>query len=1476
MIRIKKRNKILGIVLGSFILLLVLSIALLSTASIQSRILNQFTQKFQATTNQKLDIEGISLQWNGNLELNNILFEDHHQDTLIFIKSIQTSLKDFNRLLENNYNLNDLIAEEVHLKIKKYPGEQTHSLNKLVQKLRKNQPSPKQSLFYINTLKLNDARFNYFDLTANSRSVIADSLNLTARDFNFDTALMKLELDQLAGTLQSPFKQSLKTSAKLEYQKGLLMLSDWNLDLEQGSLIGELKLIGKDSTFKNFNTKGAFELEVRESNFEPYLLGEKFQFDSNTGRVNAQFKAQGNFNDFEVSNFQLKHPLFYFEGSSKIENLFIPEQLVWQLEIADADLQMQSILDRMQLKDKIGLYFQHESLQFSGKLASRGPQIEFNIKSVNQWGSLTSKGSLGSGLLFDKKIDKTFEIGAEVVSNEITIPPLTQKKIYWGGVFKIRGDLGISDNPEFNWQVNNINLKTPSFSLDNISSEGRYEAHQLFHRLSSASKILKFKSDLRIDNTEDTPYAILAANITKWDFNQLGLQLGTGKREFQGVLLANLSGGKLDDWQGEIKVSAAQITNEKSSIQLNPIVISQKIIEGETVLSIENTDCISGNARGQFKTSQLTQLFQQTLHKAYPFLPQKQIEPNQKLAFDLTIYKKLLDAIYPEFSISKNITLKGSIAPENIGSKLTLDAPLLRWNSLQLETLHFQIDTQNPTYDTFLTIDRITQNYFKGRSFQMISTKRNDTLYFSSEFTNENKEKSPFTVNFYHTKSSDGTAFFGFKESRFPLGKKTWSLEPKNSELPKISYNPKTTSIQFSEFKIQSESQALAFSGTFLNRNQFQFKFDASQIVLEDLLPQNPVFEQSGIADLAFSVSRSATENQLDFTAKVAQWVINDQNLGEFNFNSSGNTLLNTYVVDFDLNHQNIKSLEGKGVWQGLEDPVLNLNLDFETFPLHFLSPLGKNSLTDIRGEVSGAVNLWGPLQELKHNGFLNLENAQLTIPYLNLTYGAEATRVALRNQEFIFDNSQLNEDFEGTQAQLKGRFFHQNFKDWNLDLEIESDRMLLLNTSQKPESLFFGKGFLNGNLSLSGPTKNLAISMQGTTEKGTSIKIPWAESYDLSDIDFISFIDKTNQSDNPSNESQQNLKEIRGIEMDFELDVTNDASIEIVIDQETGSSLSGRGAGNLFMEINTNGKFNMWGDFITYDGSYNFKNLGLIDKKFNVKPGGTIVWEGNPLEAQMDLEAVYSVPGGANPALLLDNPNFNRKIPTEVRIRLQGNLLKPDDPIFEIEFPNTSGIVTSEINYRLADPQRSQLQAISLLSQGIFINEVSVSMQGITNNLYQKASDIVSNLIGEENDKLKVGIDYLQGDKSALLDIATEDRLGFTLSTKLSDRILLNGKIGVPVGGVEQTLVVGNIQIDFILNQEGTLRAKVFNKENEFRYIGDELGYTQGVGLSYDVDFNTFKELVQKVINSQNTQQVQVQSAEKSDSGGPVLFVKK
>ena len=130
-----------------------------------------------------------------------------------------------------------------------------------------------------------------------------------------------------------------------------------------------------------------------------------------------------------------------------------------------------------------------------------------------------------------------------------------------------------------------------------------------------------------------------------------------------------------------------------------------------------------------------------------------------------------------------------------------------------------------------------------------------------------------------------------------------------------------------------------------------------------------------------------------------------------------------------------------------------------------------------------------------------------------------------------------------------------------------------------------------------------------------------------------------------------------------------------------------------------------------------------------------------------MDIEALYEVPGGSNPALLLDNPNFNKKMPTDVQINLKGDLAKPDNPAFEIFFPNTSSTVTSEINYKLIDPEVRQLQAISLLSQGVFINEVSVSIEGLTNNIYEKVSDVFSEILGGDQGPLKVGLNYLQGE---------------------------------------------------------------------------------------------------------------------------------
>ena len=94
----------------------------------------------------------------------------------------------------------------------------------------------------------------------------------------------------------------------------------------------------------------------------------------------------------------------------------------------------------------------------------------------------------------------------------------------------------------------------------------------------------------------------------------------------------------------------------------------------------------------------------------------------------------------------------------------------------------------------------------------------------------------------------------------------------------------------------------------------------------------------------------------------------------------------------------------------------------------------------------------------------------------------------------------------------------------------------------------------------------------------------------------------------------------------------------------------------------------------------------------------------------------------------------------------------------------------------------------------------------------------------------------------------------------------MVNGKVGVPFGSTQQTTITGDVQIDFLLNEDGTLRAKVFNRENTIRNFGEEIGYTQGVGLSYSVEFDTFKELIQIIFSGKNRKDKKATREENED----------
>ena len=305
--------------------------------------------------------------------------------------------------------------------------------------------------------------------------------------------------------------------------------------------------------------------------------------------------------------------------------------------------------------------------------------------------------------------------------------------------------------------------------------------------------------------------------------------------------------------------------------------------------------------------------------------------------------------------------------------------------------------------------------------------------------------------------------------------------------------------------------------------------------------------------------------------------------------------------------------------------------------------------MSNIRGFVSGNAKIDGRIDNPDLSGVLNLSNAGLGVPYLNVDYDfGFNSQVVLSNQTFDFQNIQLTDVAYKTKASLNGVINHSFFKDWDLDLNINTnnDRFLILNTPFEEEVLYYGTGYLNGSGRIYGPTKALNIDVTGKTARGTSLKIPISDVASIGDYSFINFISKGQIKDA---KEERELEKYEGLELAFDLDITPDAEVEIIVDPKTGSSLKGTGQGLLFIEINTNDKFIMEGAFVVVTGQYRYKLGGLIDKTFTVVPGGTINWEGDPLDAQLNMQAVYSL--NANPAPLLDNPGYTKRIPTDVRI---------------------------------------------------------------------------------------------------------------------------------------------------------------------------------------------------------------------------------
>jgi len=148
-----------------------------------------------------------------------------------------------------------------------------------------------------------------------------------------------------------------------------------------------------------------------------------------------------------------------------------------------------------------------------------------------------------------------------------------------------------------------------------------------------------------------------------------------------------------------------------------------------------------------------------------------------------------------------------------------------------------------------------------------------------------------------------------------------------------------------------------------------------------------------------------------------------------------------------------------------------------------------------------------------------------------------------------------------------------------------------------------------------------------------------------------------------------------------------------------------------------------------------------------------------------------------------------------------------------------------------------------------------------------EQASAILTNVLGTQSDNFEIGLDYEVAAQNKVENVDTDDQLGIMVSGRIGNKVIVNGKVGVPVGPNTQSSVVGEVEVMLPLNEAETFMGKVYNRQNEIQFdIIDSEGYTQGAGISYRFEFANAREFSEKV-GLRKTEEEKLMTKEQRDS---------
>ncbi len=1516
---LKRTLKIVAWIVASIVLILVAAVLLIRLPAVQNRITQKAVGYLEGTIGTKVTLGGVVVGFPKSIVLKDLYLEDRQADTLLYVGrlSIDTDLWGLTR---NEIQLNNIDLSNTVAIVRRAEGDSTYNFSYIPAAFASEPDMPDtvdQAPWSITlkTLKLENIRLRFddrltgnlaevalgileiniqtFDLEnnifaveditlENSRASIRQTkstkpgtkasavdfnnlsltgLNITVTDTHYDDGNIKVTLNELSFRERSGFAiQSLtgdinitETSASVE---DLLLVTDNSrlefharatypsfADIGQTWQQAEIAARLQNSQvnlrdIRYFNPTFTDSLPVRlPDNTELYIDGD----------------VSGRLNNLEIRQLNLSSLTdTYIHTSGQVKGL--PDTDSLQLDIAVDKLRttradLVTILPDTLLPDSIVLPLWMElDAKYVGSLrkATFAATLRLDEGALESHGDFNlDSTSVSRGVNLDLSVTD-LPIGRILGQPDSVIGTLALT-----AKFKTQGLSPAEMNGTLQADVGHFDYQ--GYRYEGLVLEGVVRDQIATLHAGLDDENLDFTVDAQYDFNDEIPRYDFTFDLRNGDFGALNLTANPLRA--RGILTVDLATSDFKVLNGNVGIRKVAVYNGDDLYAVDSLLFASIDQEGRSEISIDS-DLLTGRFEGSINIFGLPSVMREYFHSYYALHDSLEVNDATPQHFTFEIQLRNTDLltklIIPELTTFEPGPIRGAFDSETRNLDITLEARAIRYGNIGIRSLTFTTESDERSLWYNLAVDKILVDSMRIDGLELSGVIA-DNMIETDLIILDSADRQKYVIAGSFLSTDAG---FNFKLSPddVVLNYRPWAVPQDNS----MRFGKRFTAenVVLSQGKEQIIIASTGQENAPITLGFRELDLESLTSVIAEERPASGLLH----GDINFFPSDDGMMFTTDLT--VTAFRIRDIPWGDISLRVAreNQTRLN---VDVSLNgNQNHVTIGGS--YTAGENPSIDITANIERFHLPTLQPLLERQMSDLEGFLEGTIRIDGSPQRPDIDGRITVRDTKFFSNFLNTGFSADNETISFVNDGLSFDQFEIA-DQSGNIARIDGTILTSNYRDYQFQLDITTDNFRLLNTEEGSNDLFYGRIDMKADAKIRGNTTTPVVDVDIGLADGSHLTyiVPQSRAAALQAQGIVKFVDRSSQHDpfmkQINAEAADTVKStFRGIDLTARIELTDQERFTIVIDPITADQLSVRGNSTLTLQVNPTGDMNLSGRLEIEEGTYNLSFYRFVKREFQIEKGSSITWLGDPLNAQMDIRAIFEVETA--PIELLPNADptqAKQRLPFMVYLLLKGELLQPDIS-FRLDMPmdqrNAFGgnvyARLQDINTRESDLNKQVFALLILkrfISDNPFENKAgsglaSTARNSVSKILTEQLNRLSENIKGVElSFDIKSYEDYTSGQAQG----QTELQLGVSKSL-FSDRLVVKLSGNIDMEGENEnrnaTDYIGDLAIEYKITPDGRFRINGFRNSN-YDMIDGELIET-GTGLIYIKDYNTLREL--------------------------------